>query len=306
MPRKYTILPLLIAVLCACSRETDNVVSRIDRLDWAIENGDSLTAVLAGEFSAWCEITGFSGSAADYAESDAMRMFGPIVNAEITSLDSVERVLGPALNGFDTRLVAVISPYRQSVVTHPDGYTFIALNHYLGPDNDAYAGFPAHERKRKKLAMLPVDVMQALMAEKYSVRPSGDDTVLSHLLYNGALLNAVAKTLPAETPDSTLLGMTADELRWCEANEQRVWQTLIERNLLFDRFDNEGRRLFANAPYSTAINAAAPGRAALFTALQIARSYEKATGTTPLPIPDFYADKQTLIKSKYTPENAAN
>lgn len=303
MPRKYTILPLLIAVLCACSRESDDAVRRIDRLDLAIENGDSLTAVMAGEFSAWCEITGFQGSVSDYAESAAMRMFGPIVNAEITSLDSVERVLGPAMNGFDTRPVAVISPYRQSVVTHPDGYTFIALNHYLGPENEAYAGFPSYERKRKRLAMLPIDVMQALIAEKYSEQPSDDDTVLSHLLYHGALLDAVAKALPAETPDSTLLGMTAEELRWCEANEQRIWQTLIERKLLFG---NEGRRLIAPAPYSTAINAAAPGRAALFTALQIARSYEKATDTPLLPLPEFYADKQTLIKSKYTPENAAH
>lgn len=305
MPRKYTILPLLLMLSTACGHHTDNEPRRIDRLDLAIE-ADTLTSGQTAEFRAWSEITGFEGSAADYAATPAMQMFAPLVNADITSLDSVERVLGSCLRDRDTNLVAIISPYRQAVVTHPDGHVFIALNHYLGPDNKVYEGFPAYERQNKSLKRLPVDVMQALIASDYPERPSGNDKVLAHLLYHGALLNAVSKTLPQGTPDSTLLGMTDNELQWCIDNEQRIWHTLIERKLLFDRFDNVGPRLFAPAPHSTLINAAAPGRAALFTALQIARSYEKSTGVEAAPIPGYFADKQTLVKSNYYPANAAD
>lgn len=99
--------------------------------------------------------------------------------------------------------------------------------------------------------------------------------------------------------------MTDEEFAWCEANEARIWQTLIERDLLFSA---EGARqapsLLRPAPASTLINANAPGQATLYIALRIVRSYERETGTDALPSPAFFRNSQTLVKSKYAPANA--
>lgn len=303
MPRKYTILPLIALLFASCSRPAAEPKA-IDRLDLAA--GDSLTPPRADEFRAWSEVIGFEGSPAELAASRPWQMFAPEIGASIASLDSVEQVLGHALAGRDSmRLVGVITPYSQAVVTHPDGYVFIGLNHYLGADSEAYAGFPEYLRRRKVLSRMPIDVVQAVIARDYPAGVSDDDRLINRLLYQGALLNAVGKALPEGTTDASLLGMTDEEFAWCEANEARIWQTLIERDLLFSA---EGARhapsLMRPAPASTLINANAPGQAALYIALRIVRSYEHETGTDALPSPAFFRDSQSLVKSKYAPANA--
>lgn len=290
-------------LLAACShREAPRDIARLDLL----APGDSLTAGQQRAFDVWSEVIAFEGTAGEYAGGRAMQAFGPMVRERIESLDSVEAVLGHALKDYgSTRLVGVISPYSQAVVTHPSGYVFIALNHYLGAGSPAYAGFPDYLRKRKEIKQLPSDVVEAVIAAEHAPELAGDATLLNHLLYRGALLNAVAKAMPADTPEATILGMTPEEYAWCVENEGRIWQTLIERQMLYSADAGMIDRLMKPAPRSTQINANAPGQTALFTALKIAQAYEKATGSAATPEPAFYNDNQTLVKSKYAPANAS-
>lgn len=289
-------------LLAACShREAPRDISRLD----LIAPGDSLTAALQREFDAWSEVIAFDGTADEYAGGRAVQAFSPMVKERIESLDSVEAVLGHALKDYGSaRLVGVISPYNQAVVTHPSGYVFIALNHYLGADSPAYAGFPDYMKKRKELKQLPSDVVEAVIAAKYVPEFADDATLLNHMLYRGTLLNAVAKALPEDTPEATILGMTPEEYEWCVENEGRIWQTLIERQMLFSADAGMIDRLMKPSPRSTLINANAPGQTILFTALKIAQAYEKATGTAAAPEAAFYNDNQTLVKSQYAPANA--
>lgn len=311
MPGKLKILPFLLPVLAACSNgggvypaeETPKEIVRLDRISAA-------DTTAADALHAWGEIIGRPLSAADYSAWEPVRIFGPVIDGSLPPLDSVERVLGHALAGADSlTLVGVISPYNQAVVTHPDGYVFIALNHYLGADSPVYAGrFPDYERRRKTLGRLPADVVQAIVASRYPADYADDATLLNHMIYEGALLRCVLDAMPAGTPEATVLAMTPDEYAWCEANEGRIWHSMIEQGLLYSSNPLEIRRMLAPAPSTGIISADAPGQTALYIALRIVGSYLSAHPSmmaAQMLASGLYNSNQTLIDSKYTPSNAA-
>lgn len=245
--------------------------------------------------AAWEEIIG-----TNYEESAAVKAFNPIVESQLPPLDSVEMVLGHAMRGYDVELIGVVSPYNQAVVTHPQGYVFIALNHYLGADNAIYAGrFADYERQRKTLQRLPSDVMEAVLAQKYPAQFTDTPTLLNHLLYRGALLRAVLEAMPEGTPEATVLGMTQEQYDQCVDNEALIWKTLIEGQMLYSTDPAMIERLLSPAPSTPLISADAPGQVVLFTALQIAKKSGKKA--IELLKPEYYNSNQSLIDSQYAP-----
>lgn len=229
-------------------------------------------------------------------------MFAEIIGRQLPPLDSVEAVLGQAFADADApQLVGVVNPYNSPVVSD-GGFIFIGLNHYLGADSEAYAGFPEYIRRNKTLRRLPVDVVEEYLLDKYPM-PDSTRSVLNMLLYVGAIHNAALHMLPDNTSEATVLGMTDVEYRWCLDNEQRIWQKLIEDNMLYSSDPDLLARLFAPAPAATLINANAPGNTMHFIGLKIAQAYERNTGLDALPTAEYVFDHKTLIKSKYTPRN---
>lgn len=313
MPIKLNILPYL-ALICGlvtgCGEHTPR---HIDRLDVAI--ADSAAVLQPGQQKAideWLGIFGPGATLAGYRSSKAVKVFSPIVAEDLPALDSVESVLGYALSKIgdtDSQLFGIIIPNTQSVVTTPSGTVLIGLNHYLGADNKIYSNFPEFMRSRKCVERMPVDVMQAVIAQKHPAELSEESTLLNTMLYQGALLEATRCALPDETSDVLVLGMTPEEYEWSRKFEERVWKTLIERKLLYSTDSNQIRLLTSPAPHSTIINANAPGQVVLFLGMQIARSYLAANpdkSIDDLLLPSYYNDNSSLVKSNYNPSNATD
>lgn len=229
--------------------------------------------------------------------------FSPDVERLLPPLDSVEAILGKVLGpNSGVTLYGVIIPYRQSIITTPGGHIFIGLNHYLGADYEGYKGvFPSYLRHRKTISRLPVDVMQARIASLFPPEYGANPTLLTRMLYQGALLEAANDKMGA--PDQTLLGLTEEELNWCQENEAEIWKAMMARELLYSTDSSVADRLLQPAPNSNLLSGNAPGQAALFTAVRIIRSFCKKTGTSPRQILEekLYNDNQTLIKSEYAP-----
>ena len=284
MPKKLSFYPLflLIFLLSACGKSNQSTPQHIMPPDSAAR------AQLR-------EIIG------DTSKADSV--FMPDIERLLPPLDSVEAVLGRALSQEKgVRLYGVVIPFRQSIITAPGGVIFIGLNHYLGEDYEGYKGvFPSYVRHRKSIERLPVDVMQARMASLYPPEFAASPTLLNRLIYQGALMEAANDMIDA--PDSTLTGLTAEDLQWCEENEGNIWLTLIDRNLLYSTDSAVADRLLQPAANSNMINANAPGQAVLYTALKLVRSYCKETGNTAKQILEnrLYNDNKTLIQSQYAP-----
>lgn len=244
-------------------------------------------------------IIGPTGEADSIFRADIARRLPP--------LDSVELVLGHAFRE-DTaaRLYGVVIPYRQSVITTPEGEIFIGLNHYLGSDYEGYRGvFPPYMLGRKTIERLPVEVVQARLAGLYPPQfASATPTLAARLLYLGALLGATDEALGAgKTPVSTLTGLSDDDIKWWEENEGRLWHSLIEQDLLYSTDPAIADRLLSPAPSTGLLSASAPGQVLLPTALKIAQAYCRKTGKTAREMlaNGDYDDNSTLVKSDYSP-----
>ena len=301
MPIKLPVLPLfaaLLGLLGACSGKPGAEPARIVRLDREIA-ADSV----GPDARAWLQLV-----AAD--QSAAVSAFQPEVEARLGSLDSVEAVLGHALEATgDTaaRLFGVIIPYDQSVITGPDDAVYIGLNHYLGADAPLYRGhFPDYVLARKALWRLPSDVMEARIASKHPSGLKDDAPLLHHLLWQGAVLLNVLESMPDGTSEATVLAMSPEDYAWCREYEGRIWSTLIERQLLYGTDPAVAQRLLYQQAPATLINANAPVGTARFVALQLAKAYIDKTNSTPSSLlsPQFYTSNQSLITSQYSPANA--
>lgn len=308
MPRKLLILPFLLTIIAACSNPKSNIAPKqIIRLDISASQPESLlTDTENAAFEAWMDIIGEDHTLEEYANSTAVQAFEPIVQRELPPLDSIEAILGEALPE-NISLIGIVSPYNQSVITHPDGFLFIALNHYLGANNPIYAGrFAEHERRRKTLSRMPIDIIQAAIASSHPDSLSAEATLLNHLLYQGALLQATLERLPEATSEANLLAMTPEEYEWCQENEANIWHSIISHKLLYSTDPQLIKRMLAPAPSSSAISSNAPGQTVLYTALKITQSYLKnnnITRTEDLLNSSYYNSNQSLIDSKYSPTN---
>lgn len=285
MPRNLPIYPLFFALvlLLGCKKEAPV----------------SPHPILPPDEAAMSELTSIIGPLSPEARS----VFGEAIEQYLPPLDSVERELGRALGPESgVTLYGVIIPYNQSVITLDKGHIFIGLNHYLGPDYDGYKGaFPVYLRHRKTIDRLPIDVMQAHTAALYPAEFADSPTLFNRLLYQGALLETANERLQA--PDSTLLGLTSDEIKWCEENEANLWKTLLSRDMLYSTDSQMAERLLSPAPNSNLLSGNAPGQAALYLAVKIVRAYCKKNNSAAEDIlkNKLYNDNQTLIKSEYAP-----
>lgn len=243
-----------------------------------------------------------------YSASPAVRMFSPDVSRRVTSLDSVEQVLcyaekaiGGILPGIRFGdIYAIVSPYNQSVFVI-DSVMLIGLNHYLGSDYPGYSNFAEYQRWNKSLRYIPYDIVEALVASHYVYRPASEATVLSRMLYNGAIIEAKMQILPdANLADA--VGFTESQLKWAQNNSREIWNALIMRNMIHSTSVADADRLLMPSPATAVIHPDAPGRIGRYVGYMIVKAYMRRHPEASLMqmlSPEFYNSPLALIKSGY-------
>lgn len=312
MPKILQILPNFLVFCVVVSGCTSHESRRINRLDLSIaDSTHTLTSEEQTVFDTWIEIVGNNATLDNYRSSKPFQTFGPMVSEQLPALDSVEQVLGIALDQLETnaKLYGLIIPYNQSVVTLPTKDVLIGLNHYLGSDNKIYNGFQSFLRPTKELKYLPAHVVEAVLAQEHPAAYGESHTLLNEMFYEGALAQSALETLPKGTSEAVILNMSEEDYEWCRQFESKIWNTMIERQLLYNNSESVINRLISPSPRSTAINAQAPGRAAVYMGLKIAQSYLKENPdkkAIDLLSQEYYNDHSSLVKSKFTPTKYAH
>lgn len=312
---------LLVILAPACSHKgSDTPPVRIQRLDSAMARfagapaaerlalGDSFRP--AFELMAAMELLpGVTDSAIEaYGNSAVSRIFMPDVRERLPRLDSLEEVIGAMYAGLSEKLPSVRppalygfeSPYMQSVY-FSDSVALIALNHYLGPDYPGYDGFESYQKRRKRPALLPYNLLEAHIGSLYPAPDHGSATTLSAMLHEGAVLYALMSVMPdASLADAG--GWTAAEVEWMESNERMMWETLVDNNLLYISDPMIVRRLVGPGPSTPVINANAPGAAGRFIGYRIVEEYcrkHPGTGLPELLSEQFCSSRSTLVDAGY-------
>lgn len=245
-----------------------------------------------------------------WPQSDVVKIFSPDVMKVFPTPDVIGETASYMTdavrrNGLDLpeyRYAAVVWGLNKSII-FSDSIAMIALNHYLGADYPGYAGMPAYRRARKTAEMLPYDMTEAVIATGYPYAKSEQSTVLSRLLYEGALAEAKLRLTPDAT-EAGVLGYDDEAYRRLNENEAEIWKTLATRDLLYDINEMTASHLVDELPATNIISPETPGRAGRFIGHRIVASYLRRHPETTLQqllSPGFYDNQETLVASGYSP-----
>lgn len=178
----------------------------------------------------------------------------------------------------------------------------IGLDMYLGNNSDYYErlGLPQYKQLDMIPAKIPSDAIYGWGSQQFPFNDSVDN-VLAHIIHEGQLMYFVDMLLPNE-PDSLKFGFTKSQLKWCENNEEEMWISIVENKLLFSQDPMEIRKLTGPAPFTVLFTRESPGRAAVWTGMQIIRAWaEKNPGLTLDEIMKARNYEEILRQSQYNP-----
>lgn len=243
-----------------------------------------------------------------YVRSDAVKIFSPDVFEKYPHLNELEHTVGGIKINLEKKLpsikfcdiYSIVLPYKQSIYI-ADSVMLIALNHYLGHDHKAYDGFDDYLKLSKESKYIPYDIVESLLSSQLYFQSNGENTILSKMLYNGAIIYAKMQIVPNASLQDALAYSKA-QLNWLDENEKHAWETLVAKELLYSTSYLDNERLFSPSPASSIIHPEAPGRIGRYFGYKIIEKYLKNNPSTTIEQlfnPEFYNSQQTLITSEY-------
>lgn len=162
-----------------------------------------------------------------------------------------------------------------------DSLLVMSLDYYAGPKASYRPELPQYMLRRYTPAHLLPAVALAV-SSKYNRRELTNQTTLAEMVQFGKALYFAEKMLPC-TPDSLLMGYTAQELNGLEFNEGKVWAHFIEKNLLYNTDPFTTKKYVGERPNVPEIDKTAPGRIGAWVGWQIVRKYMLEHPNTTLP-----------------------
>ncbi|MDE6396894.1 MAG: hypothetical protein K2K84_06460, partial [Muribaculaceae bacterium] len=241
----------------------------------------------------------------------ATTAFMPEINRIYPSLEAEEAAVGEMLARAEKeglsfpykKFVAVTWGNEKSMIL-VDSVVLLSLNHYLGPLNEAYNGWPEYKRRLKTRDMITIDVSEAMLGTTYPVEPAENTSVLAQLLREGAM--AVAKErLNPRAGLAQILGFTPEQLSDISQHESFIWKRLVHDKLLYSTDAEVKSELFDPRPITRIISQDAPGRAVRFIGYKIVKAYlasHPETSLKELMSQSFITDPAGILKeSGYNP-----
>ncbi len=189
-----------------------------------------------------------------------------------------------------------------------DGYFGIGLDMFLGADSKFYPALtetlPRYITRRFTPDNITPRVVEGLAREDMFPPNPADKSLLSKMVYNGKILYFMDRILP-DVPDSTKIGYTAKQVKWCDDFKGNIWGYFLEENLLYETDYDKIQKFIGEAPFTPGLgekNEAAP-KLALWTGWQIVRQYMDKNPK--ITLQQLMADndaQKILNESKYRPK----
>jgi hypothetical protein len=197
-----------------------------------------------------------------------------------------------------------ITGFNYSILTG-DSVLGISLDRYLGAECNYYTQLGLYKYQIAKMTPhnVPVDCMYGWGSKEwdYNDIEYAHDNVITSMIHEGKLLYFVKCMLP-ETDDELIFGFSEAQLRFCRNNEGRMWEYLVENNLLFNSEMLTKKKLTGEAPFTSYFSSESPGRAAVWLGFRIVESYMRRNKDVTLEEMMKDNDVQGLLeKARYHP-----
>ncbi len=195
------------------------------------------------------------------------------------------------------RVYMHLSAYGESIVSAP-GILSASIDKYLGTDYPIYSVlFQPYQIERMYPEKILSDYLIGwIRSELTQQKLVEKERLLDYLIYEGKLLFLLTKVLPDE-PMERLISFTPAQLAWCQKNEKKMWQSLIEMKHLY----STDRAVIANyleeAPSTSYFPEESPGRAIVWTGYRIVESYMKRHPAISIKQLIYFKDAAALLQS---------
>ena len=221
-------------------------------------------------------------------------------NAQIEDLFKHIKYYFPTIKTPDIYTVIAEMDHDNKVI-YANYKLVIALELYLGKDHKFYGEYPAYLRQNFNQRQMLPDIVSSFA---FGVVPAPKDKELLSLMINSGKELYLKDILLPEYTDYEKIGYTAEQQKWCEANENYMWQYFINDKLLFSSDSRLPNRFINLAPFSKfylEIDNESPGRVGQWIGWQIVRSFMENNKVSVQELLKMNA-KVIFEKSKYKPK----
>ncbi len=228
-------------------------------------------------------------------------------NIEAEQLPQIEIALKHYKYYFPENNIPELNTYFSSFglsVVMLDSVIGLGLDKYLGKHNsDVYdkVGYSQYQKRRMIKEMIPVDIIRLVAESDYPYETEISDNFLDNMIYEGKMQYYLNCMLP-ETADTLKWRYTGKQLEWAEKHEQKIWNYIAERKLLFSTNKMEIRKFMGDGPYTTVFTDISAPRAGAFIGFKIVESYMEHNSE--LSLKDLLEEKdirRILAGAKYNP-----
>jgi hypothetical protein len=189
-----------------------------------------------------------------------------------------------------------------------NGYFAIGLDLFLGGDSRFYPlitkGYPRYLSRNFNAQNIVPRVVEGMAREDMYPESDSNKTLLSKMIYNGKIMYFMDQILP-DVSDTTKIGYTGAQLKWCEQFQSKIWAYFLDENLLYETDYPKIQKYLTEAPFTPGLgerNESAP-KLAIWTGWQIVREYMEKHPEVTLPQLMADADAQKILNdSKYRPK----
>lgn len=197
-----------------------------------------------------------------------------------------------------------ISGFNNSIITG-DSVLGIGLDRYLGSESKFYQQLMLYKYQTSR--MNPENIIPDCMYGwgtsewDFSTLNYEEENVLADMIHEGKLLYFTKCMLP-EIRDELIFGFSTDQLKFCNDNEGRMWQYIVENNLIFKTDQLTRKKLTGEAAFTTYFSTDSPGRAAVWIGYRIVESYMAKNRNITLGELMRETDIQSILeKARYRP-----
>lgn len=159
--------------------------------------------------------------------------------------------------------------------------------------------FPKHIKEKMNAKYLPTDAI-SIWLQTHFLADQKRDLFLDNLIYHGKLMFALDALFPRK-PDHVKIKYSPDEMAWCMKHEEKIWMTLVDRDLLKSVNPVEMKKFFDDAPFTAGLSQNdSPDRVGIFMGWMIVRDY--MIKNKDLTLPDLFKEKNSQkILNAYKP-----
>jgi hypothetical protein len=188
-------------------------------------------------------------------------------------------------------------------------YFGIGLDLFLGSNSKYYPAlieaFPHYiSRRFTPDNMIPRVIESIAREDMFEEQAEDDKTLLSRMIYNGKMMYFMDQVLP-DVADSTKIGYTDKQVKWCNDNQANIWGYFLEDNLLYESDYQKIQKYLTEAPFTPGLgdqNNSAP-KLAVWTGWQIVKEYMDKNPKVSFQQLMAERDEQKILdQSKYRPK----